>query len=341
MKQNTVLAAVSIGLFMALILTNLDNGKEYQNTNIPSSEESGIDPTGDSLPTFAESDIRTDSQTSKEDSSKMAMEQDEWWNDQGSTERLTEEEMVEMLESLWGPDDIADGEEILEQEAGDSEEDEEDIFMNDEDAADIILEDSEQETSKKTITRSMKASILTLDTNISDTTNQTNKAKLITRGGNEEPTVIKPQDPENLVKDDFASAPESIPEQKTKQQPQPAVIESNTKPRPAIPETLEYSTKYVDGSYSATGKYNKDDASHSFVITFVIKNDRVESFSMSSKTSHEKEKEIQNVFYNDVYPYIIGESLANIPRFSSLGRSSQVPSAFHSALTFVRSQASR
>jgi hypothetical protein len=339
MKQNTVLAAVSIGLFLALVFTNIGGDENEQN----SSNTKRIQ---DSPPVIVE-DTRysVDPQSNSGSPTEMAMEQEEWWdNTASSTDRLTEEEMVEMLESLWGPSDLPspdNNEDVLNAE---DIEDEEDFFNTEE--PDIMLQDEPKTTNDSNFGRSLTASILTLDVDTDNVDRNTNKAQAITRGGDDTPEVNIPDNSKNLTADDF-SPPQSAevqqkPAEKISSPPKPPVIETTQKPRPAIPETTEISdTRYRDGQYSAVGKYTKNGKSHSFSVALSVINDRVESFSLSPNSSDEDENDIQNVFYNDVSPYIIGEFLANIPQFSSLGGGSQVPVAFHSAISSIRSQASR
>jgi hypothetical protein len=197
MKQNTVLAAVSIGLFLALVFTNIGGDENEQN----SSNTKRIQ---DSPPVIVE-DTRysVDPQSNSGSPTEMAMEQEEWWdNTASSTDRLTEEEMVEMLESLWGPSDLPspdNNEDVLNAE---DIEDEEDFFNTEE--PDIMLQDEPKTTNDSNFGRSLTASILTLDVDTDNVDRNTNKAQAITRGGDDTPEVNIPDNSKNLTADDFS-----------------------------------------------------------------------------------------------------------------------------------------
>ena len=107
-----------------------------------------------------------------------------------------------------------------------------------------------------------------------------------------------------------------------------------TTPSPAPAAT----TKYKNGTYTASGSYSTPESTESISITVTIENDIVTATSAQNTAKDRESKEWQGDFISGYKSQVVGKAIASL----SLGKvsgSSLTPTGFNNAIAKIRTQA--
>ncbi|MDQ6985081.1 MAG: calcium-binding protein [Candidatus Dojkabacteria bacterium] len=110
-------------------------------------------------------------------------------------------------------------------------------------------------------------------------------------------------------------------------QPEIAVPEDNT-----LGETP--TTKYKDGTYTSTGKYNSPAGSESITVTLSLENDKIESLNVKSNTKHSKSKIYEGLFIDGINYVVVGKNIDEAD-VSKVNGSSLTSGGFNQAINQI------
>jgi len=115
-------------------------------------------------------------------------------------------------------------------------------------------------------------------------------------------------------------------------------------PKPIITQTTpadkpkKSSSVYKDGTYSATGSYMSPGGYQQLGVSVTLKNDIIESASVTNMASDGRSERYQNMFISGYQQYVVGKNIASV-YLTKVSGSSLTPSGFDDALTQIKSQA--
>jgi uncharacterized protein with FMN-binding domain len=107
---------------------------------------------------------------------------------------------------------------------------------------------------------------------------------------------------------------------------------------PADKPPAAKSSKYKDGTYTASGTYNSPGGFDSLGVSFTINNDIVVDSNVTSGANDPRSARYQNMFISGYKPYVIGKNIDTIS-LDRVSGSSLTPAAFNEALGQIKTEA--
>ena len=99
---------------------------------------------------------------------------------------------------------------------------------------------------------------------------------------------------------------------------------------------IESSSKYTDGTYSASGKYQSPAGSDTLQVSITVKNDVVTAVNITPASANEVSLQIQGMFADGIGALVVGKSLDEIGGYSAVNGASLTPKGFDAALSQIR-----
>lgn len=234
-------------------------------------------------------------------------------------DRLTEEEMGQMLDSLWGPS--FEKEEISQKEK-------EDISLPFSEEGGVL-----ENTSKE------RVNVLSLS---SDTS-----SKEVESIDAEKEVKKVPQKTASVQKTTPVSTPKTAsPPKKAVVPPAPVRKEEAPKAEEPIKEAPKPASKnvsgYTDGTYSATGSYKTSSGTlEKISVSITLHSGFIRDIRVDALSTNTQERDMQHLFAADVRSYVLDTHIDKVPKFSAIDGGSYVPKGFSRALESIKIQSKK
>jgi len=111
-----------------------------------------------------------------------------------------------------------------------------------------------------------------------------------------------------------------------------------TAPAPSPADTAKKTTKYKDGTYTATGSYDSPGGPDRLGVSITIKNDVVTSTSATNMAGDRTSSRYQKMFISGYQALVIGKNIDSI-NLDIVSGSSLTPQGFNDALSKIKVQA--
>ena len=116
---------------------------------------------------------------------------------------------------------------------------------------------------------------------------------------------------------------------------------SNLQPAPSTTQTPNQTSKYKDGTYTATGSYVSPGGPESVEIQTTLKDGKISDVNVTPKATNSKSVRYQGLFADGIKGVIVGKSLDSNLDIGVVNGSSLTGMGFTQAIDLVRQQAQK
>lgn len=135
------------------------------------------------------------------------------------------------------------------------------------------------------------------------------------------------------------ATPNQTPTDTTNGQTPVTVPVTTTQPPMMAPvKMMPVTSKYKDGTYTATGRYRTPENEEQITVTVTLVNDKVADVSATISATNPDSRRYQTLFLANYKQFVVGKSIDSL-HLSQVSGSSLTPGGFNDAISQIKTQA--